>query len=77
VKIKVIAPPFCDQSFLDDRGEAELPSGTRLSGLLGKLKIPLYFKPLILVRVNYEKVPRSTLLTEGDRVSVFWPISGG
>ncbi|MBN2659479.1 MAG: MoaD/ThiS family protein [Spirochaetales bacterium] len=77
MKIKVIAPPFCDQTFLDDRGEAELPGQTRLSSLLGKMKIPPYFRPLLIIRVNYDKVPRNYILNDGDIVSLFWPISGG
>ncbi|MBB6479632.1 MoaD/ThiS family protein [Spirochaeta isovalerica] len=77
MKVKLIAPPFCDQSFLDDRGEAELPEQTRLSSLLRKMKIPPYFRPLLIIRVNYDKVPRNYALKEGDMVSIFWPISGG
>lgn len=62
---------------MDDRGLAELTPGTRLSDLLKMLKIPPLLRPLVIVRVNYDKVPGKYELKEDDAISLFWPLSGG
>lgn len=77
MRIRVTAPAFCDHSAIDDKGNIELNRGTRLSGLLKILRIPLILKPILLVTVNYSRVKSSTVLKEGDTVSIYWPVSGG
>lgn len=77
MRVRVIAPAFCDHTIIDDRGMVELAQGTRLSGLLKMLKIPSLLRTLIIVRVNYDKVGNSYMLQEDDTVSLFWPMSGG
>lgn len=77
MKIAVYAPPFCDHAALDREGQLELKEGASLRDALRALKIPPLLRPLLIIRVNYEKSAASRPLKHGDTVTIFWPLSGG
>ena len=77
MRIKIYAPSIIDHTLLDPNSFLEVKDGTRLGKLLGILKIPLLLRPVLYCTLNHERVPRSTLLKDGDVVSIVAPISGG
>lgn len=77
MRIRVYMPAFADHGRIDDDGFVDLPDGTTLDGLLKALKVPLRFAAASLCAVNYEKVPRSRALRDGDTVSFISFLAGG
>jgi molybdopterin converting factor small subunit len=77
MKVRVYAPPFCDHSRIDDLGFVELTGGASLNSLYKLLKVPLPLRPLLITSINYDSAGLSTVLCDGDEVSIFWPLSGG
>jgi molybdopterin converting factor small subunit len=77
LKVRVIAPPFCDHSSIDNHGFIELKEGARLNNLYKRLKVAVLLRPLLITSVNYERVRPSATLSDGDDVSIFWPLTGG
>ena len=77
MRVRVYSPGFTDLSILDEGGFADLPDGATLGDLLKKLKAP--FRPglVLFYRVNYEKASLSRVLSDGDTISFFAPLSGG
>ena len=77
MRIRVYAPRFADHSRIDDDGFVELSAGASLDDLLKTLKIPFRRGAALLCTVNYARVPRTTILTDGDTVGFFMLVSGG
>lgn len=77
MRVKVLPPPGCDRSFLDDRSWAELDEGTKLSELLRMMHCSRLKAKLLLISVNGERASLSTILHDGDVVGFFVPVSGG
>jgi sulfur-carrier protein len=66
------------QRYLPGDGDAavlELPEGARLSDVLNLLAIPREAERVTLV--NGHHAEESTVLSEGDAVTLFPPIAGG
>lgn len=55
--------------------ELEVPTGTRVSGLLSRAGVPQEESPVILV--NGRGIDSDQVLVEGDVVAVFPPMAGG
>lgn len=75
--IELHAPPMCDLSKVDERGNIDLAEGTTLGEALHIIKLPFVWRKVLPCWLNYEKVPMSTVLKEGDVISIFTPIVGG
>ena len=56
-------------------GELELPEGSTVAQVLGRVKVPLDEAKIVLVNGLHAKP--ETILREGDRLSVFPPVGGG
>ena len=54
-----------------------MEEGARLNDLYKVLKVPLILRPLLITSVNYDRRRPLTELSDGDEVSIFWPVSGG
>jgi molybdopterin converting factor small subunit len=77
LKVRITAPPFCDHSSIDDRGYIELEKDANLNDLYKKLKVAALLRPFLITSINYEVARPSVTLSDGDEVSIFWPLSGG
>jgi molybdopterin converting factor small subunit len=77
LKVRITAPPFCDHSSIDNYGLIELENGASLNDLYKKLKVNPLLRRFLITSVNYEIAELSAILSEGDEVNIFWPISGG
>jgi len=77
LKVRITAPPFCDHRSIDNRGFIELNDGASLNDLYNKLKVAALLRPFLITSVNYEIARPSVTLSNGDDVSIFWPLSGG
>jgi len=77
IRVKVLPPPGCDRSRLDERGWTELPDGATLGDALRCVKCSRALAKLLLASVNGERVPFSTALKDGDIIGFFLPCMGG
>lgn len=77
MRVKILPPPGCDRSALDERSWAELPEGSRVRDALRLVRCAPLKAKLLLVSVNGEKKPLSHELHDGDVVGFFFPVSGG
>ncbi len=77
MKIEFHGPPMCDFSRMDKNGDIEVPEGTTLKQFLKLVKLPVIWRKVFPVLVNYQKVPMETALNDGDIVSAFSPSGGG
>ena len=77
MKVRIAAPPFCDHSLIDDNGHIELKAKARLNDLYKLLRVPLHLRPILIAAVNYNRAKLTHRLSDGDEVSIFWPLSGG
>ena len=77
MKVRITAPPFCDHSLIDNLSFIELKEGACLNELYSKLKVAALLRPFLITSVNYEIARPSVALSDGDEVSIFWPLSGG
>lgn len=75
--VRVYAPAFCDHDLINDKGCVELNEGTTLRGLLKKLKMPILLRKMPIVFVNYDRVKASTVLKDGDTVSIMGMVASG
>ena len=69
-------PAFADHSRIED-GWVSMQDGSTLDDLLRHLRVPFRFAAVLLCMVNYEKVPLTTILHEGDTVSFLSLMAGG
>ncbi len=76
MKIEFHGPPMCDFSKMDKFGNIEVPEGTTLGQFLKIVKLPIMWRKVFPLLVNYEKVSMDTVLHDGDIVSAF-TLSGG
>lgn len=77
MKVKVLPPPGCDRSALDERSWIELPAGSSVSDVLRIIKCSPVKAKLLLVSVNGERARLSHELHDGDVVGFFSLVSGG
>jgi molybdopterin converting factor small subunit len=77
MRIRVYAPRFADHTRIDENGFVDLPDEATLDDLLKKLKVPFRPGAALLFTVNYARVPRSTVLRDGDTVGFLALVSGG
>ena len=77
MRVKILPPPGCDRSALDERSWAELPEGSRVRDALKLVRCAPLKAKLLLVSVNGERKPLSHELRDGDVVGFFFPVSGG
>ncbi len=77
MKIELYAPPMCDFSKVDSEGYLNLPEGITFGQALKIIKLPFIWRKIFPCLLNYEKAPLSTVLKNGDIISIFTPISGG
>lgn len=77
MKTRVYAPPFIKANALDEDGFLELRQGAVLRDVYKKLKIPIFFRRIIVCTVNYEKAKMDTVLFENDIISFITPLAGG
>ena len=77
MRVKILPPPGCDRSALDERSWAELPEGSRVRDALRLVRCAPLKAKLLLVSVNGERKPLSHELRDGDVVGFFFPVSGG
>lgn len=77
MKIEFHGPAICDFSRMDKNGDIEVPEGTIVKQFLKIVKLPVVWRKVFPLLVNYEKVPMNTVLHDGDIVSAFSPSGGG
>ncbi len=77
MRVKLLPPPGCDRSVLDERSWAELPEGCTVRDALRLVRCSPIKAKLLLVSVNGERSPLSRALKDGDVVGFFFPVSGG
>jgi len=75
--VKVYAPAFCSHDLIMDNGCVDLNEGTTLIQLLKKLEMPMLLRRMPIVFVNYDRVGLSTVLKDGDTVSILGMVAGG
>ncbi|MEN6595452.1 MAG: MoaD/ThiS family protein [Clostridiaceae bacterium] len=77
IRVKMLPPPGCDRSKIDERGWMQLPDGATLKDALKSVKCSGAIAKLLLASVNGERVPFSTELKDGDVVGFFMLCMGG
>jgi molybdopterin converting factor small subunit len=77
MRVKVYAPGYCDYTHINKNGFVDLDEGATLGVLLNKIKMPLLLRALPVVAVNNKKVPKSTVLQDGDTISILFIVAGG
>lgn len=77
IRVKIMPPPWCSHSQIDERGWMELPDSATLNDALKKVKCSALQAKFLLVSVNGERVPFSTGLKDGDVVGFFLLCTGG
>jgi len=77
MKIELYAPAMCDFSRVDENGYLDIPEGTTFGESLKIIKLPFVWRKIFPCLLNYEKAPLSTILKDGDTISIFTPIAGG
>ena len=77
IRVKMLPPPGCDRSKIDERGWIDLPDGATLKDALKSVKCSAALAKLLLASVNGERVPFSTVLSDGDVVGFFMLCMGG
>lgn len=77
IRVKILPPPGCDRSQIDERGWMELPAGATLNDALKRVKCSALQAKLLLASVNGERVPFATELKDGDVVGFFMLCTGG
>ncbi len=75
--IKVYAPAYCNHDVINEKGFVEMPDDCTLMQLLNKIKMPLIYRKLPIVFVNYERVKKTTKLKDKDIVSIMGFVSSG
>lgn len=77
ITIKVFAPPFGDESQLDESGCMTLPDDTVLSDLLKILNISSEMQDAVRISVNRVLADLDTQLKDGDEVSCIMSLPAG
>ena len=77
MRVKVLPPPGCDRTVLDERSWMEVPEGADLHYVLKAVKCSTVLAKILLVSVNGERAKLSRKLCDGDVVGFFIPVSGG
>ena len=77
MRVKVLPPPGCDRSVLDERNWMEVPDGADLTYVLKAVKCSPLLAKVLLVSVNGERAKLSKKLCDGDVIGFFMPVSGG
>jgi molybdopterin converting factor small subunit len=77
MRVKVIAPVWCDSSALAPGGFLEVAEGSCLRDALRPLKLPPLFARLFRVHLNGSPAPLSTPLAQGDVIAFFSGLHGG
>lgn len=77
IRIKIMPPPWCDHSQIDERGWIELQDRATLNDALKRVKCSVLQAKFLLASVNGERVPFSTELKDGDVVGFFMLCVGG
>ena len=77
MRVKVLPPPGCDRSTLDERSWMEVPEGADLTYVLKAVKCSPVLAKILLVSVNGERSKLRRKLCDGDVVGFFIPVSGG
>ena len=77
MKVKVFLPSGSDKSIMDMDHWVTIEEGTTLRELQRKLKLPVMYRILPLVSVNYRKVNSDYRLKEGDRINFYEMRVGG
>lgn len=77
MRVKVLPPPGCDRSALDERSWMEVPEGADLTYVLEAVSCGTLKAKLLLVSVNGERAELHQKLNDGDVVGFFIPVSGG
>lgn len=77
IRVKVLPPPGCDRSVLDEKCWVCIPDGSTVRGVLRLIKCSPIKAKLFLITVNGEKTQMSRRLRDGDVIGFFSPMSGG
>ena len=77
MRIEFHGPSLCDFSKFDRDGTIEVPDGITLKQFLKIVKLPVWWRKMFPLLLNYEKMPLDTVLKDGDIVSSFTPLGGG
>lgn len=77
MKIEFHGPSVCDFSKMDKYGYIEVEEGTTLKQFLKIVKLPVIWRKIFPLLLNYEEAPMDTVLKDGDIVTSFSVISGG
>jgi sulfur carrier protein ThiS len=77
VTVIVQHSPILKLEGLDKSGSLEVPAGTTIQALLGRLGIPDNQKRYLLVYANGKKQTLSYTLRQDDALQLFLPIGGG
>lgn len=76
IRVKVYPAPWQDRSKVDARGWMTVPEGTTLRAVLKLLRCgPIQAK--LLVFLNGERAPLSTVLKDGDIIGMLMVATGG
>lgn len=77
MKIRVYAPGFCDDQLMDDKGMMEVKEKITVREVLVLLRTPVLLRTIVMVAVNYQRVKKNHVLSDGDVLSIMGPVSGG
>jgi sulfur carrier protein ThiS len=77
VRISVNHSPILKLKGLAQNGEVEIPAGSTVQALLGRLGVPDTQQRYLLVYVNGGKQTLSYTLRQADALQLFLPIGGG
>lgn len=77
IRIRIFDSYGICKSVLDEKGWVTLPDGTTLGEALKTLGLPYLFSKVMMIRLNGEKKPLNTVLSNGDVIGYFSLISGG
>jgi len=77
LKVRVFAPAFLKLTAIDDDGYITLEEGATINSLYRKLHVSLPIRPLLFCSINLKSAKLSSILKDGDTVSILAGISGG
>lgn len=77
IRVKIYAPPWCDDSRLDDKSWVELSEGSTLADAVRLIRMPTLLAKVFHASINGEAKPLNTVLRDGDVIGFFSLITGG
>ncbi len=77
LRVKILPPPGCDRSILDERSWVDMKEGSTVRDALHIIRCNPLKAKILLLSVNGERCRLDRVLHDGDIVGFFFPVSGG